>query len=114
VKLLLDENLSRRIIPFIVPSFPGSSQISLLNMESFTDIAVWNYAKKNDFVIVTKDADFYDMSVVFGTPPQIIWLRNGNVKKNEITQTLIENKSYIEKALNDEMIACLEIFKSDK
>ena len=53
MKLLLDENLSRRIAPFLQKAFPGSTQIALLGMETATDRDVWVYAKNNDFVIVT-------------------------------------------------------------
>jgi Domain of unknown function (DUF5615) len=31
MKLLLDENLSRRIVPFLQLAFPGSSQVALLH-----------------------------------------------------------------------------------
>ncbi len=58
MKLLLDENLSRRIIPFLQKDYPASTQIALLNMSSATDREVWQYAKENDFVIVTKDSDY--------------------------------------------------------
>jgi len=110
MKLLLDENLSRRIIPFIEAAFPESSQIALLGMESFSDRAVWEFARENNFVIVTKDADFYEMSTLYGHPPQVIWLRSGNVKKSEITQTLLNNQELIEKSLLEEGISCLEIY----
>lgn len=34
MKLLLDENLSRRIVPFLQIAFPGSSQVALLGLEN--------------------------------------------------------------------------------
>ncbi len=37
MKLLLDENLSRRIIPFLQNAYPGSTQIALINMETASD-----------------------------------------------------------------------------
>ncbi len=37
MKLLLDENLSRRIVPFIQDMFPGSSQVALLGLEQADD-----------------------------------------------------------------------------
>jgi len=45
MKLLLDENLSRRIIPFLQTAFPGSAQIALLGLESASDSEIWQYAK---------------------------------------------------------------------
>jgi len=44
MKLLLDENMSRRIVPFLQTDFPGSTQITLLGMESANDLKIWQYA----------------------------------------------------------------------
>lgn len=38
MKLLLDENLSRRIVPFFQADYPDSTQIALANMESASDL----------------------------------------------------------------------------
>jgi len=59
MKLLLDENLSRCTVPFLQDVFPGRTQIALLGMENTDDRTIWRYAKDNDFMIVTKDADFF-------------------------------------------------------
>ena len=58
MKLLLDENLSRRLVPFLLHNYPGSSPVCLMGLDSATDVEVWNAAKSQDFVIVTRDADF--------------------------------------------------------
>jgi len=68
MKLLLDENLSRRVVPFILQDYPESSQISLLSMEHSSDKEIWDYAQKHGYIIVTKDADFLDMSLLYGQP----------------------------------------------
>lgn len=91
MKLLLDENLSRRAIPFLQNAFPGSTQVAILGMENADDWKIWNYAKNNDFVIVTKDSDFFDMASVYGQPPQIIWLKIGNQSKAVTINALIAN-----------------------
>jgi predicted nuclease of predicted toxin-antitoxin system len=44
MKLLLDENLSRRLVPFLQHDFPGSTQVVLLAMESASDKEVWQLA----------------------------------------------------------------------
>ena len=59
MKLLLDENISRRIVPFIQNSYPLSTQVSLIGLDQADDKTIRQYAIDNDFVIVTKDADFY-------------------------------------------------------
>ena len=77
MKLLLDENLSRRLIPFLQHDYPGSSQAVLLGLEAASDSVVWHTAKDHGFVIVTRDADFEELSLVWGQPPKVIWLKNG-------------------------------------
>ena len=41
------------------------------------DLDIWNYAKGNDFIIVTMDEDFLDMINIFGFPPKVVLLRTG-------------------------------------
>lgn len=78
MKLLLDENLSRRIVPFLQTIFPGSSQVALLRLESKSDSEIWQYAKGNGFVIVSRDSDFQERSLIAGHPPQVVWLKIPN------------------------------------
>jgi predicted nuclease of predicted toxin-antitoxin system len=110
MKLLLDENLSRRLVPFLQNAYPGTSQVALLNLEQADDVLIRQYALKNDFVIVTRDADFYEMSLVYGQPPKIIWLKTGNQSKAETIALLLHNKDWIEQVLFAEDKACAEIY----
>lgn len=70
MKLLLDENLSRWMVPLITLYYPGSSQVALLGLERASDIAIWDYVRRNDFILVTKDSDFVDLSTLYGQPAQ--------------------------------------------
>lgn len=47
-------------------------------LEESPDAAIWEYAKKGNFVIVSKDSDFQQRSLLFGHPPKFVWLRVGN------------------------------------
>ena len=51
MKLLLDENLSRRLVPALQTRFPGSSQVALLGLERATDAQLCDYAAQHDFVL---------------------------------------------------------------
>ena len=64
MKLLLDENLSRRLVPFLQHDYPDSSQVVLLGMESAADKDVWQRARDESYVIVTRDADFQELSSI--------------------------------------------------
>ncbi len=109
MKLLLDENLSRRIVPFIQDSFPDSPQVVLVGLERVNDSVIRQYAIDNDYIIATQDADFYEMSLIHGQPPKIIWLKMGNQSKAATIKTLLDNQQAIEQALIIDNKACIEI-----
>lgn len=78
MKLLLDENLSPRLIELLSDVYPGSEHVHRLGLGSSIDEQVWVYAKEHGFAIVSKDSDFADRSVLEGAPPKVIWIRSGN------------------------------------
>jgi predicted nuclease of predicted toxin-antitoxin system len=88
VKLLLDENLSDRIIPRIIDLYPHSEHVKTLGLINTDDAVIWEYAKTNSFVIVSKDSDFHQRSLLYGHPPKFIYLRVGNCPTSKITQML--------------------------
>jgi predicted nuclease of predicted toxin-antitoxin system len=110
LKLLLDENLSRRIVPFLQNDFPETTHVALVNLQAATDSDVWNFAKLNHFVIVTKDADFYELSLTNNdNAPKVIWLRILNTSKNEVLKLLLNHQFFIKQQLENKNKVCVEI-----
>lgn len=91
MKLLLDENLSDRIIHRIVDLYPDSEHIKTLALTNTDDSLIWTFAKGNGFVIVSKDSDFHQRSLLYGHPPKFIYLRIGNSPTSKIVQILRDN-----------------------
>ena len=91
VKLLLDENLSDRIIHRVIDLYPNSQHVKTLGLINTDDAIIWEYAKTNGFVIVSKDSDFHQRSLLYGHPPKFIYLRIGNSPTSKITQILRDN-----------------------
>jgi predicted nuclease of predicted toxin-antitoxin system len=83
VKLLLDENLSPRLVGSLSDLFPGSKHVRDCRLERADDIAIWDYATEHSFVIVSKDSDFFERSIVYRSP-KVIWVRLGNCSTDEI------------------------------
>lgn len=109
MKLLLDENLSRRLVPFLQHDYPGSNQVVLLGMESATDKEVWHKARDDDFVILTRDADFQELSLVWGQPPKVIRLKTLNQSRAATLKVLIKNRDVIVESLLVQGLASVEI-----
>lgn len=91
MKLLLDENLSDRIIQRIVDLYPDSEHVKTLGLINTDDAVIWEYARMNGFMIVSKDSDFHQRSLLYGHPPKFIYLRVGNCPTSKITQILRDN-----------------------
>lgn len=109
MKLLLDENLSKRLVPFLQADYPDTSQVVLLGLEQASDREIWQYAKQHDYVIVTKDSDYQDLSELYGSPPQVILLMLGNSDKARLLKVLIDRKEDIQQLLASPDIGCIEI-----
>ncbi len=109
MKLLLDQNLSGRLLPALEVTFPGSKQVQLLGMQADDDSTIWAYAKAEGFAIVTKDSDFVEMSAVRGMPPKIIWLNLGNVSNTVVRNKLMEHQFAILSFLENSEDAVFEI-----
>lgn len=109
MKLLFDQNLSHKLARTIRGIFPGSTQVGLLQMDRTADQVIWEYARTNDYVLVTHDADFVHLNNMRGYPPKVIWLRCGNQPTRVIEHLLRSNHVLIIQFLNDPKTGCLKL-----
>ncbi|MEH2121856.1 DUF5615 family PIN-like protein [Nostoc sp.] len=107
MKLILDENLSNRIISQIVDLYSDSVHVKTLGLINTDDVVIWEYAKAHDFVIASKDSDFHQRSLLYGHPPKFIYLRIGNSPTSKIVQILRDNFGIISQFGNSEVESIL-------
>ncbi|WP_414575762.1 DUF5615 family PIN-like protein [Anabaena sp. CCY 9402-a] len=107
MKLLLDENLSDRIISKIIDLYPDSEHVKTLGLTNTDDVLIWEYSKANDFIIVSKDSDFHQRSLLYGHPPKFIYLRIGNSSTAIIVQILQDKFDIISQFGNSEIESIL-------
>ena len=84
MKLLLDQNISRKLVSELAGLFPNSCHLTSILPETSLDQEIWDVARDNGFVIVTKDDDFEQRSVLYGHPPKVVWVRLGNCRTKDI------------------------------
>ena len=108
--LLFDQNISPRLVDRFADIYPDSVHVSTLGMGNAMDSEIWQYAHDNDYMIVTKDADFSELGVVKGFPPKIIWIRRGNCSTQEIELILRENYEVIRTISEDDDTGILTLF----
>ncbi len=109
MKLLLDQNLSPRLVRTLEAVYPGSSHVRLVGLRDADDAVVWEFARDRDFVIVSKDSDFHQRSFVFGFPPKVIWIRLGNCPTTDIEKVLRERQPSILEFCQDDVHAFLAL-----
>lgn len=101
MKLLLDENLSRRLVPALQARFPGSSQVALLGLERATDAQLCEHAAQYGFVICSKDDDFQRLVAARGYRPRLVHVALGNVGNDAILAALLAAADRLEQAFDD-------------
>ena len=109
MKLLFDQNISFRLVKRIESLFPGSQQVKSLALENKTDKTIWDFAKKEEYTIVTFDSDYYDLSLTLSHPPKIIWIKTGNLTTNALEKLLTAKAEQIKSFISDSDLGCLEI-----
>ena len=75
MKLLFDENLSRKLVARLAELYPGSAHVAAFDLLEHPDRDIWDFAQANGFIIVTTDADFFELAAALGPPPKVVWLR---------------------------------------
>ncbi|MGD1900692.1 MAG: DUF5615 family PIN-like protein [Geitlerinemataceae cyanobacterium] len=88
MKLLFDHNLSPRLVRRLADLFPGSTHVYKVGLDSAEDLEVWDYARRNHLMVVTKDSDYNELLTLRGSPPKVVWIRRGNCSTNDIETIL--------------------------
>ena len=110
MKLLLDANLSWRMVQVLKQHFEECLHVDSIGLTvPAKDSEIWDYARKENLIIVTNDEDFIDFMNVKGFPPKVILLKTGNQSRLYITNLLIQRKDEILVFFNSAEVGLLEI-----
>ena len=109
MKLLLDENLSPRLVRQLGDVYPECVHVHTLGMDRASDTEIWAYAREHGYTIISKDADFHQRSLVLGNPPKVIWLRLGNCSVAETAAVLRERYIVVRRFIEETEAAFLAL-----
>jgi predicted nuclease of predicted toxin-antitoxin system len=91
LKLLFDENLAPSLVLGLADAFPLSEHVARIGLGTSPDREVWEYAREHNFILVSKDSDFHELSLLYGSPPKVVWIRRGNCATRQI-EFILRNK----------------------
>lgn len=78
--LLIDENLPASLAEILPIACSHATDLGAQP----TDHQLWQHARERDWIILTRDADFFDRLMLQGPPPKVIWIRLGNIRKKDL------------------------------
>ena len=110
MKLLFDQNLSYKLVTRLAGLYPASQHARNIGLVSAHDQAIWEYAKINQFVLVTKDEDFHARSILFGQPPKVLWIRSGNCSTDLVETLLVKNHDEIQRFEADRDVGFMALY----
>lgn len=112
MKLLFDQNISPKILKLLPPELSDCQQVRFVDLEDAADFTIFQYARTNNYAVVTFDADFVDLNALHGTPPKIIWLNTGNLTTSNISELIMRNIATLKAYLESETDDILELIKT--
>jgi len=86
LRFLVDVNLPKKFSYFNSSQFIHVVDINPL----MKDKALWEYALVNHLIILSKDADFYELFLVNDICPKVVNFRFGNLSLHELHQYFIK------------------------
>jgi predicted nuclease of predicted toxin-antitoxin system len=111
LKLLFDHHLSPTLVRRLSDLFPDSEHVWNLGLHAVSDRAIWSFALEHDFTIVSKDADFSEISMELGFPPKLVWLQIENLSTDEVEELMRSNSPKISELPSAPDRAILVLFK---
>jgi predicted nuclease of predicted toxin-antitoxin system len=90
MKIWIDAQLPPTLANWLSSTFAlEASALRDLSLRDAQDIEIFEAARTENAVIMTKDSDFVDLVCRLGAPPQILWLTCGNVTNRNLRQLLL-------------------------
>lgn len=109
MKLLLDHNLSPKLVTRLAELYPESNHVAMLGLDTASDVEVWRHALDQGYCLVTKDSDFNELLTAKGFPPKVIWIRLGNCTTSAIENLLHKHLKAILEFAEDTSVGLLEL-----
>jgi len=101
MKFLCDVHISYKVLKYLKTIDEASLHINeILDKWHTSDKAISEYADENDFVVVSKDADFVNSFFIKQTPKKLIKVSLGNISNVQLIQIF---KTHTQAILNLEL-----------
>ena len=87
-RFLIDAQLPPGLVLHLKERGHVAEHVNRVRLGGSSDIAVWNYAKRHEATLITKDEDFLALSRREQSGPGLIWIRLGNIGNDALWQRI--------------------------
>lgn len=109
--ILLDHNISYKLKFLFQKEGIECHHVSSFGLHEDTDdLEIWNFAKANQYTILSKDLDFVALQNHYGFPPKLVLLRCGNKSTEQISSVLNRYWNLLETFLKNTELGIFEVF----
>ena len=101
MKFLVDNQLPAALARYL--SFRGVECKHVIDagLSDASDFKIWEFANRNDYVVISKDGDFLYLANAPGAKGQFIWIRFGNCRTKPLLTRIWSLWAKVESALNE-------------
>jgi predicted nuclease of predicted toxin-antitoxin system len=91
MKLLLDQGLPRSTVKHLIVAGIAAEHVGDLGMGAATDAGILSFAKRQQSIVVTLDADFHQLLAASrATSPSVVRIRIEGLKGDQLAAVLVQ------------------------
>jgi predicted nuclease of predicted toxin-antitoxin system len=99
VKFLVDNQLPAALARFLSSRGVDCQHVLDLGLDQTSDAKIWEYACREDCVVISKDEDFLYLASGPGTRGRFLWIRLGNCRRTVLLDSVARAWAQIEAVL---------------
>lgn len=96
MRFLVDAQLPPALARYLEDRGHAAEHVYDIGMGSASDRTIWDYASRENAVLVTKDDDFIMLRALEGDSPVIVWIRIGNTTRRALLARMDQHIETIE------------------
>jgi predicted nuclease of predicted toxin-antitoxin system len=88
IRFLVDAQLPPGLAILLKERGYQAEHVNRIGLGGATDIAIWEFARRNHATLVTKDEDFVALARREQSGPQVVWIRIGNISNDSLWRAI--------------------------
>lgn len=101
MRLLLDENISWRLVPYLRPHCAAVLHVRDIQLDNSPDTSIWRYARQHGYDVIAKDEDFLRLVLAEGFPPRVVAVQNAQVLVAKLAEYMLARLPQIREFLGE-------------